>query len=108
MTMHASKFSLTELWEILDDIDGMEIDAFTDWFYAREESIIAFIIEALNILGEPYELWVFRTDVRDGQVYYGVSSPEVEYYCDVATITFEKAIQELRRLKKNEKSVLKG
>lgn len=108
MTLRASNFSLTELWEILDDIDGMEVDAFTDWFYNREELILAFMIDALNILGKPYGIWVFRTDRRDGEVLYGVSSPDIESYSHVATITFGDAIQELRRFKENEKSVLKG
>jgi hypothetical protein len=86
----------------------MEVDAFTDWFYKREELNLAFMIEALNILGKPYEFWVFRTDHRDGQVFYGSSSPSFEHYCDVATVTFGMAIKELRCLKENEKYVLKG
>lgn len=97
--MSASNFDCSELWAIIEDLEGMEYDAFLHWYLQREEVNLAFMIEALNILGKPYELWVFRTDCRDGVVFYGAVSPDFEYYCDIATITLGEAINELMRLR---------
>jgi hypothetical protein len=96
--IQAGHYTPSELYEFLDDIYSMEVHAQADWLGSREEALIQFQIQALNILGEPYELSVYRTHPNDGLVMFGVVGPNIDNLCDIPVITFSEAFAELKRL----------
>lgn len=98
MTNPEINFSRSNLRKVIHSFLYEEAEQFVDIFVSNEEAFISFLMTSLNMLGEPHEAMIYRTNPGDGPVMYIGTFPHHTIVSNSSLEAFQKAFFEISKL----------
>jgi hypothetical protein len=97
-------FSRSNLHKVVHSFLYEEAEHFVDIFVSNEEAFIGFMMTSLNMLGEPHEAMIYRTNPADGPVTYIGTFPLHTIVSQFPLEAFQQTFFEITKLNQKAKS----
>lgn len=91
-------FNRSNLHKVIHSFLYAEAENFVEIFASNDEAFINFLMTSLNILGEPHEAMIYRSNPADGQVMYIATFPHDTLVSPFPLEVFQQAFFEITKL----------
>ncbi len=88
-------YDYENLHEVMKTIFYEEV--FLDVFESNKEVLIQFLMTSLNMLGEPYEAEIYRSNPADGPIKYIATFPHTNFVFEFPLAAFHQMFYELEK-----------